>query len=110
MELELLFVSPDEDLNAIKEPKVLPTGGVATSGTTVECQTENAKAEKHVTFEDSISLTDSNLDPPLDDPSDHLDPVSNHDTPLNGFDDVTPNDHKDSDNDNRSNEGSTGET
>ena len=39
------------------------------SSTTVECQTDNSN-RKHVTFEDSISLTDSNLDPPVDDPAD----------------------------------------
>lgn len=49
--------------------------------TTTECQTD--KVEKHVTFEDAIrqgnslklklqfsSLSDSNLDPPLEDPED----------------------------------------
>jgi len=82
--LELLFVSPDEDMEKIKNgtgSDLMNEIGLSTSGSdhvvngtepevsssTVEVQTES---RKHVTFEDSISLTDSNLDPPNDDPAD----------------------------------------
>jgi len=77
VELELLFVSPDEDMVMIKGSKSgseIVNGAsnsdvMNNSSTTVECQTDNSN-RKHVTFEDSISLTDSNLDPPVDDPAD----------------------------------------
>ena len=67
VELELLFVSPDDELNQIKESVSEELNGAKE----IQTQTEQ-KTEKHVHFEDSISLTDSTLDPPLDDPSDEV--------------------------------------
>jgi hypothetical protein len=77
VELELLFVSPDDELNQIKES--VSTTEELNGAKEIETQTEQ-KTEKHVHFEDSISLTDSTLDPPLDDPSDEMTPNQNEPT------------------------------
>ena len=77
VELELLFVSPDDELNQIKE-SVSVTEELNGAKNEIQTQTEQ-KTEKHVHFEDSISLTDSTLDPPLDDPSDET-PNQNDET------------------------------
>lgn len=90
VELELLFVSPAGDetvkVNGHSHPE--PENGeeveeeeekVETA--TTECQTD--KVEKHVTFEDAISLSDSNLDPPLEDPVDDDDPAVNNNQEIN---------------------------
>merc|ERR1711935_125983 len=78
VELELLFVSPAGDeigqstpkMNGhYQEPEEEEEEEIETA--TTECQTD--KVEKHVTFEDAISLSDSNLDPPLEDPVDEDD-------------------------------------
>ena len=61
-------MSPDDELNQIKE-SVSVTEETLNGAKEIQTQTEQ-KTEKHVHFEDSISLTDSTLDPPLDDPSD----------------------------------------
>ena len=60
-------MSPDDELNQIKESVSEELNGAKE----IQTQTEQ-KTEKHVHFEDSISLTDSTLDPPLDDPSDEV--------------------------------------
>lgn len=77
VELELLFVSPDDELNQIKES--VSTTEELNGAKEIETQTEQ-KTEKHVHFEDSISLTDSTLDPPLDDTSDEMTPNQNEPT------------------------------
>lgn len=74
VELELLFVSPDDELNQIKES--VSVTEELNGAKEIQTQTEQ-KTEKHVHFEDSISLTDSTLDPPLDDPSDEVTPNPN---------------------------------
>ena len=60
-------MSPDDELNQIKES--VSVTEELNGAKEIQTQTEQ-KTEKHVHFEDSISLTDSTLDPPLDDPSD----------------------------------------
>ena len=65
-------MSPDDELNQIKESVSEELNGAKE----IQTQTEQ-KTEKHVHFEDSISLTDSTLDPPLDDPSDEVTPNPN---------------------------------
>lgn len=89
VELELLFVSPDDELNQIKES--VSVTQELNGAKEIQTQTEQ-KTEKHVHFEDSISLTDSTLDPPLDDPSDEVTPNQNDDPkpPSENGDATTP--------------------
>ena len=69
-------MSPDDELNQIKES--VSVTEELNGAKEIQTQTEQ-KTEKHVHFEDSISLTDSTLDPPLDDPSDEVTPNQNDD-------------------------------
>ena len=82
-------MSPDDELNQIKES--VSVTEELNGAKEIQTQTEQ-KTEKHVHFEDSISLTDSTLDPPLDDPSDEVTPNQNDDPkpPSENGDATTP--------------------
>ena len=71
-------MSPDDELNQIKES--VSVTEELNGAKEIQTQTEQ-KTEKHVHFEDSISLTDSTLDPPLDDPSDPSGETPNQNEP-----------------------------